>query len=206
MNLDDLLRLAPLFHVSRGESCTWQLADETLRFIDEHVTSKSQTLETGEGMSTVLFGLKGCRHTCVTPNREAMKRITNFCESHQIPLYGFSFSLEHGPGGSQKFLTSEYFDRSRATMDLVLIDGGHEFPTPFIDWYYASRKLKVGGILVIDDTQLRTVHFLKEFLLGESSRWKLIQDGAPRWAAFEKIADGFSEAWSDQKFMNKWKP
>lgn len=203
MNLEDLLRLAPLFHVSRGQPCTWQLADETLRFIDERVTSESQTLETGEGMSTVLFALKGCRHTCVTPNKEAVKKIADFCESHQILLHGL---IPNGYGGSQEFLTSEYFSRIRPTLDLVLIDGGHEFPTPFIDWYYASRKLKVGGILVIDDTQLRTVHFLKEFLLAESSRWKLIRDGAPRWAAFEKIADGFSEAWSDQKFMNKWKP
>jgi hypothetical protein len=202
MTLKDLLGIGPLFHTSMGKPCTWQLADDTLRFIDEGITSESCTLETGEGMSTVVFANKKCRHFCVTPNKEAVVRIITFCAHHFIAIDGITFSTSQGGSGrSQEFLPLQNFP----DLDLVLIDGGHEFPAPFIDWYYASSKLKIGGILVIDDTQLRTVHLLKEFLLGES-RWRIIHDGAPRWAAFEKTAEGFSEAWSGQKFMAKWKP
>jgi len=37
--------------------------------IDEHIDSESKTLETGAGVSTVLFALKGTQHTCIVPDQ-----------------------------------------------------------------------------------------------------------------------------------------
>lgn len=52
-------------------------------------------------------------------------------------------------------------------LDMMLIDGGHAFPSPSIDWYYLADTVKEGGYLVVDDTQLITGEILKDFLCME---------------------------------------
>ncbi len=74
-------------------------------------------------------------------------------------------------------------------LDLVLIDGSHGFPVPLIDWFYTADRLKVGGLLVLDDTQLWSVHILKQFLLLEPE-WQIEQDFWPRSAVFRKTKPG----------------
>ncbi len=70
-------------------------------------------------------------------------------------------------------------------MDLALIDGCHGFPTPFMDWYFISSSLKVGGTLIIDDVQIWTGRILMEFLLAEPE-WTLVELFANKTAIFVK--------------------
>lgn len=70
-------------------------------------------------------------------------------------------------------------------LDLILIDGHHGFPTPFLDWYYTADPLRVGGLLIVDDTQLWTGHTLKQFLLRQPG-WEVAKDFAPRSVVFRK--------------------
>lgn len=206
MTLDELLKAAPRFHMDRGRPWSWQLSDDALRFIDAHVKKESRTLETGEGVSTVLLASKGCLHTCVSPDMNAIERIAVFCRANQIALDRVFFS----ECSSQDFLplclpgNNMLGEACRHDLDLVLIDGGHEFPTPFIDWYYSAFLLRVGGMLVLDDTQLRTCALLKEFLLSEPE-WRLVKQDSGRWVAFEKLAEGHSKPWTSQKFMRDWR-
>ena len=68
MKLDDLFwGRGPLLHVHEGQPKSWQVIDDVLRFIDAHVGPGSRTLETGSGVTTVLFAMKGAHHTCVVP-------------------------------------------------------------------------------------------------------------------------------------------
>ena len=60
---------------------------------------------------------------------------------------------------------------------------------PYIDWYYTADRLKVGGLLVLDDTQLGPVHVLKEFLSKEPE-WQLEENFLPRSAVFRKVRPG----------------
>jgi predicted O-methyltransferase YrrM len=55
-------------------------------------------------------------------------------------------------------------------LDLVLVNGGHAFPVPFLDWYYGAEKLKVGGLMVVDNTHLPTGTRLADFM-GVDPRW-----------------------------------
>jgi hypothetical protein len=80
----------------------------------------------------------------------------------------------------------------------LLIDGQHAFPTPFIDWYYTADKLRVGGILIIDDTQLWTGQVLKQFLL-EEAEWSLIEEFSARTVIFRKEKDYSHEKWWGQQ-------
>ena len=72
----------------------------------------------------------------------------------------------------------------RTDLDLVLIDGGHGFPTPIIDWYYGAGRLRAGGILVIDDVHLPAVRLLLDFLNADP-RWSLMES-TPKWIAFKR--------------------
>jgi hypothetical protein len=85
----------------------------------------------------------------------------------------------------------------------VLIDGGHGFPTPFVDWYYAGKRLKAGGLLIIDDTHLWTGAVLRNFLT-EQPGWTLVENFAMRSAVFRRdtVDDHFDE-WVHQPYVVK---
>jgi Methyltransferase domain len=171
----------PLLHVHDGTPRSWQVTNEVLLFIDERVTTTSRTLETGAGVTTVLFAMKGSSHTCIVPFPDEVERIRAYCREHAISLDRVTFEI----GTSESVLPRLPND----PLDLVLIDGAHGFPIPLIDWYYTADRLTKGGFLVLDDTQLWSVNILKQFLMLEPE-WRLEQDLFPRSAAFSKVGSG----------------
>src|SRR5919107_3804753 len=92
MNLTELLNNPPKLHL--GGSTSWGLAREVLTFIDGHVDEHSRTLETGAGLSTILFAMKGAEHICVMPDEEIVDRIRRFAEEHQISLQKVTFIIK----------------------------------------------------------------------------------------------------------------
>ena len=83
----------------------------------------------------------------------------------------------------------------------MLIDGGHGFPTPFIDWYYAGRRLRLGGTLIVDDIHLWTGRVLADFL-SESDDWETVTHVPMRAAAFQRVADDDPlEDWPSQPYV-----
>lgn len=193
MHLEELLKKSPELHLDReGRIASHQASNEVLRFIDAYVNESSSTLETGGGLSTILFTMKGARHVCIVPDPEQIARIREFCERHGISTGGLTFIPEMSEVAVPALKDVE--------LDLILIDGRHGFPAPFIDWYYTVTKLKNGGCVIVDDTQLWTGDVLKKFLLQEPE-WKLEKD-FPRSAVFKKIADyDPSREWTEQPFV-----
>jgi hypothetical protein len=192
--LQRLLELEPLLHHdSAGEAVSWRLSDEALQFIDRNVPDGARTVETGEGMSTVLLATKRCRHTVVSPNQVVFMAIREFCEREGIELDTVEFVEDF----SQRALPRLELEN----LEFALIDGGHGFPTPFMDWFYVSLSLGAGGIVLVDDTQIWTGAVLREFLLEEPD-WKSVADWPGRACAFEKLTDTqpFSE-WTEQPFV-----
>ena len=182
MELTDLLKLKPKLHDGpKGEPYSWQISDDILQIIDRYVNQASNTLETGAGVSTLLFAMKGANHVCIVPFAKEVARIKEFCNKHNISLDKLRFEIDFSENVLPRMDIGE--------LDLVLIDGAHGFPMPFIDWHYGAAKLKIGGILIIDDTQVWTGHVLKMFLSGEPE-WQLVADYTPRCVVFKKIKDG----------------
>lgn len=194
MNLQDLLNSPPQLHQTElGELTSWKLSDEVLSFIDKYVDETTSTLETGAGVSTILFGLKRTNHICIVPDQDLVNRIGKYCKCNQITLEKVVFEIAE----SEKILP----DLKANQLDLVLIDGRHAFPTPFIDWHYTSSKLKVGGIAIIDDTQILTGHILKNFLLSEPE-WQLQKSFSSKTAIFKKLKEyKGSKAWTQQPYL-----
>lgn len=189
--LQELLKNPPLMHEeATGELTSWQLSDEVLHFINENVHEDSVTLETGTGISTILFAIKSSHHTCISPSHKQVERIKRYCQKHQINTDKIDFKIDF----SEKVLPSLNINQ----IDLILIDGSHAFPIPFIDWYYTYQKLNVGGKMIIDDTQLWTGLVLKQFLILEPE-WKFNKKSPPRSAIFTKIQKYAQTKWYAQQ-------
>ena len=68
---------------------------------------------------------------------------------------------------------------------MALIDGGHGWPTVFVDFCYMNAMLFRNGILIIDDVQLHSIKELGKLLIADTTRfefWKASEN--PRF--FEK--------------------
>ena len=186
-----LLENPPLIHKeASGEAISWQLSDEILHYIDRNVGEDSTTVETGAGVSTILFAIKGSYHTSISPCQAQVDRIKAYCQQHQISTEKIDFKVECSEDALPSLNISE--------IDLVLIDGSHAFPIPFIDWYYTYRKLTVGGKMIIDDTQLWTGLVLKQFLILEPE-WKFQKNSPPRSAIFTKVEKYAGTKWYGQQ-------
>jgi predicted O-methyltransferase YrrM len=188
--VESLLNSCPAVH---GD-VTYGLDTDTLRFIDLHVFADSRTLETGSGLSTLLFAYKNSHHTCVTPWQLEATRISRHCVDHGIRTDRLTFAV----GSSDEVLPRLLHE---GPLDLVLIDGGHGFPLPFVDWLYSAPRLKIGGMLVVDDTHLWTGTVLRDFLSSDPD-WKLEASFA-RGAAFRKINEFRNKEWSEQPYVLK---
>lgn len=173
----------------------WGTSSDCYEFIARHLPDDAVTLETGLGISTVLFGLWSTNHTCVVGSADQVDALRSYMRDHQHSIDNVRFEI----GTSDRVLPSLILE----PLDLFLIDGGHGFPVPAIDWYYGSLTLRPGGIVVIDDIQLPSVDdFLVRFLRLDP-RWTLI-GGDHKWLAFRKEGDfSLSEEWSEQRFLGR---
>jgi predicted O-methyltransferase YrrM len=180
MDLRALLRDAPVFHVDEGlRPVSLQASTDVLETIDAAVRPGCRTVETGAGLSTVVFALRGAEHVCVTPAASEIEKIRAYCASRDVDLGRVRFAV----GRSEDILPT----LSLRDLDLVLIDGGHAFPTPFVDWCYTAQPLRVGGLLVIDDIHLWTGRVLRDFL-AEEPGWAMRAEFPMRAVVFEKTA------------------
>ena len=153
------------------------------------------TLETGAGLSTLVFALRGARHTCITPNESEVDAIRSYAESQSIDLSRTRFLVD----SSDRCLPRERLP----TLDLVLIDGKHAFPWPTIDWFYSSEALRPGGIMVVDDANIPSVGYLCQFM-REDPRWSLLKQFDETTFFFRKGSDDPRKvAWHMQPWVTQ---
>jgi predicted O-methyltransferase YrrM len=191
--IEKLIDEKPKFHVLPGGTLTsWAVSSDVLRFIYSKLTPDMTTLETGAGHSTVVFAIAGTNHTCITRSEAEVAGIRQYCS-------------ELGLGGNVNFLigSSDVIlpcnNQVPLEIDFAFIDGAHKFPLPCIDWYYMERKLKVGGIIGVDDFKMPSVRVLIDFLKIEDE-WELIR--IVRNAAFFRKVREYDHPyyWRSQRF------
>lgn len=177
---------------SAGVTC-YGIEPEVLSFIADSVSEGARTLETGAGCSTLVFAISGAEHIAVTPSQSEIALITQYASQREIPLGKVHFVQES---------SDRYLPRCEvAGFDLVLLDGKHAFPWPIVDWFFTAERLRKGGVMVIDDAQMRSVAILAEFM-GVDPGWQLIHDFSGKTLAFRKIRDSIHNvAWHMQPFI-----
>jgi len=145
-----------------GYHC-YGIEPQLAEFIYDNVDPGFYTLETGAGLSTLVFALCRSKHICITPSKTEVDIIKTYGVKNNIDLGNVTFIHQ----GSE-----DYLPQLKANIDIVLLDGKHAFPWPFIDWFYSSRILKTGGQLILDDINIEPVCIIKNFML-EDNNWSL---------------------------------
>lgn len=195
MNLSELLSSPPKVHEwdAPGDFTSSGMEEHIFKFMDDVITPKTRSVETGLGISTALFAMKGCIHTCVNPDEPEIQRLKDYCSKNNISTGNVTFLAKRSD--------EVWFDLRDKTWDFVLVDGCHGFPMPFMDWYFLSIGLKIGGYMVIDDTQIITGGMLKDFLMMESA-WKLVAPVSQKTAVFQKVTDfNINNEWAFQPYV-----
>jgi predicted O-methyltransferase YrrM len=179
---------------SRLPSC-YGISRDVAEFIYESISAESRTLETGAGISTLVFALKGSNHTAVTPNVAEVERIRAYAGNNEVCLERVEFVTRS---------SDEYLPQSGlSNLNFVLIDGKHAFPWPILDWFYVADKLNVGGILLLDDLELASVAILRDFL-SEDRHWEKYQSFRRHTMAFKKVEGSVHDvAWHMQPYLTK---
>ncbi len=188
-----VLASPPTIH--RHGTGVWSTEQSCYEFMARKVGPGSRTLETGCGVSTVLFAGWGCDHLCVVPAPDQRDGIMAYCADNGIDAGSLSFDLR----GSEWALPAL---APEATYDLVFIDGSHGFPLPIIDWFYGAAHLRDGGVAIFDDRQLPQVNLLLEWFLDRDPRWVGLQS-TPKWAAYRRHSSGpLGEIQTRQPFLD----
>lgn len=191
-DLETVLSSPPKIHELRGELISdWRIDNLTCSELNARLKPRLKTLETGAGLSTIIFAGHGCQHTCITPGRDQVDRIQDYCRSRQIDTSAVSFLVAK---------SSDVIHQSpRSEFDLILIDGCHGFPSIFVDFYYAAKLLKVGGTLIIDDMHIYTCQLAARFMQADPG-WK-VEKKTSRVALGVKLSDRIDEEWTNQPFV-----
>lgn len=167
MSLERLIKDNPQFHQYEGTSTSWAVHPDTLRFLYNMLTPGMSTLETGCGHTTVIFSMVNTKHICITPDQGEAERVQQYCAKLGL-AENITFIIESSdtilPQG--ELIPSE--------LDFIFIDGAHRFPIPVIDWYYTAFRLKLGGIVSVDDFKIPSVKIVYDFLSVEEE-WELIK-------------------------------
>lgn len=178
---------APALHADGTGN--WMISPEVLEFLEANVDSESVTVETGAGYSTIVLSEIGARHTAITPSAEEAEAIRSWCADHGISTERTEFVLAY----SQEVVPS----LQPGELDLILVDGGHGFPIPVIDYFYLVPHLKVGGHLLIDDVDIWTGAMIVRVLKTEPE-WEFGGLLNRRTAVFRKLAPLVAREWTDQ--------
>lgn len=186
----------PNLHHLDSDPQNWRIRRDVLEWMAVNVEPGWRTLETGCGYSSIVLAACGAEHTVISPSASEHERIRAWCGEHGIPTGALTFvaapsevALPGLEGGD---------------LDMVLVDGCHGFPWPFLDWFYTAEKLRVGGRLIVDDTDLRTGDVLRSFLCSEKERWAHLKD-FKRTSLFEKISEDVLKGaeWTTQPWCAK---
>jgi len=164
---------------------------DVLDWLGGEIEAGAHTLETGCGYSTIQFAALGAWHTVVSPLVQEHARVRAFCEQHEVSLKRVEF-LAQASEDALPALGDE-------PLDLVLIDGAHAFPWPFLDWFYTADRLRQGGRVLVTGTELRAPRLLRDFLAQEQGRWTLVRE-FEKTTVFEKLVPKALESaeWQSQ--------
>jgi predicted O-methyltransferase YrrM len=159
-----LLSDKPTFHASG--TARWDALPATIEALRRLVRPGDVTFEVGAGVSKVVFAAAGAHHTAASVDPSEHRLIREYCRKIDVDDTHLEF-LE----GFTDDVLPRHLTRER-TLDVAMVDGGHSFPLPIVDWHYVTRALKVGGKLLLDDVPVPAVKPAFQHMSLESC-WRL---------------------------------
>ncbi len=183
-----------------GERLQWEAGNLALTWLQMHLRPGMHTLETGCGQSTLACLQAGCNHESITPSADEIESIQQAAR-----LRGLDLSLVRFHQGLSQDILPHL--KGHEDLDVAIIDGGHGFPLPGVDWLYMAPRLKVGGKMLIDDVDLWTGKILLDVLRREPG-WRINKILHGRTAIVTKMAPFVAHDWRQQPTVvaRSWLP
>lgn len=190
--IEEFLSDPPLLHSWDG-GVTWNTGGFSRRelevlidLVKNEVGPGARVLETGAGCSTIAFLIAGAASvTSIAPDQELFERIFSYCRRKSIIYSSLLIKVAISEDCLPELAVQ--LEELGLLNDVVLIDGGHGWPTVFVDFCYGFRSLRKGGFLVVDDIQLYSVKELARFLSSDLN-FKLVKT-LPKTLIFQKISE-----------------
>ena len=79
-----------------------------------------------------------------------------------LELAGFDFF--HFLEMRSEFALPKLLEQGENQLDLIFIDGWHTFDHALLDCFYATRLLRIGGVLILDDVRRPSIKDVVKFL------------------------------------------
>ena len=180
-------------HLHASGAAAWDASDAVLSYLEKTLQPGWTTIETGAGRSTLAFAQAGCRHHAVTPSGSEIAAIKLAAGAAGVDPSLVTFH----EGFSQDMLPRL---EEGLQFDLVFIDGGHGFPIPAVDFQFLAPRLKLGGVLLIDDVDLWTGDMIVQVLRHDDA-WRFGSKLKGRTAVFEKVGPYVAHEWTRQPYV-----
>jgi len=200
-DLNRLFSDPPLLH-TWDEGQTWNtggFSGPDLRWLADLCGAypAAAVAETGAGCSTLAF-LWATTGPVVTiaPDAELRGRIEAAASEYGVSLSSWTFLDERSELALPRLADGGH------RVDVALIDGGHGWPTPFVDFCYLNRMLGNGGTLILDDLQLHSVGELARLLVHQWG-WERVSDApSQKTISLRKVSDEpFLPDWGGQPYI-----
>ena len=127
-----------------------------------------KTLEVGcaHGLSSMhicsaLHGRQAADHTIIDPYQMSSWDGVGVTNLKSINVDFFTL-IEEG----SEFALPKLLEVNEGVFDFIFIDGWHTFDHTLLDCFYATRLLRVGGYLLIDDVSMPSVRRVTNYLLN----------------------------------------
>src|SRR5450755_2913018 len=103
--------------MGKGVERTYGLPESVLRWLERTVRPEWRTLETGCGLSTIVFAACSGEHTTISPFASESDRVRRWCAERGVPTDHVTFIDDHSEWVLPKSDLGE--------LNLVLVDGAH---------------------------------------------------------------------------------
>ena len=174
------------------------VSERVLKKIVEHLADRKilNSAETGAGKTTLLFSHISLNHKVFAMDMGESLSAVRSCDLLN------SESVEFIEGPTQLTLkTYKLIDK----LQVVIIDGPHGYPFPDMEYWYFYPHIEEGGLLIIDDIHIPTIHNLFVFL-KEDDMFDLVEIVGTT-AFFRRNAnqllDPYGDGWWLQNYNNK---
>jgi len=152
---------------------------------EEHAKINSLEIGLAYGVSAaaILLSHQGW-HTAIDPN-QALPKYANLGEKNLSTLK-LRERCRILPLASEFALPTLLQDAE--SFDFIFIDGGHSFEQVTVDFFFCSRLLGLGGILVLDDLWAKPIRLLVEHIKINRDDFDFVKESA-NLAIFKKLLD-----------------
>jgi hypothetical protein len=207
MTFDEYLDDIPQLHTWDG-GLTWNTGgfdrshlQRMHDFLKSSLPPSCLMIETGAGNSTICFSfLKPSHHWVICPDEPLVERVQRFLRWNDLPIGHLDVRI-----GRSEHVLPELAALTRegdAPLHFGLLDGGHNWPTVFVDFCYINYMLREGGYLMIDDVQLHSVKELAR-LLAEEPGFELALDIGKSLIFRKTTADRHLGEWNASPYIRR---